>query len=308
MRRMNIIFLMVFVIMLAFQANIHAFNSRVVLKDVSVGEVAWKNERELLAKPYGDPTYLIVKVNNVWEIRPLHIRDDSKFFRWSHKRDQLLYWKDGRLLLTKLEKMGSDSALSSKTIETEPSWSPDDKYFAYISDNHVWISSANLKTKKRITRKAINDAIYPQWTSSGKEIVFQGAYKNSYTMWKVDVKTGETKIINDKLRCLFYKWQMWNDNIVVIDETTFDFKLLSLNGKISNLTKDGVAGRSIIQYNADGVYYTDNSRNLWILANGAAKLILSEVDYACISPSGNSLAYAKDNQFYIAENFMNRRK
>ncbi len=306
MRRSKIIFLMVFMVMLAIQADIHAFNSRLALKDMAVGEVSWKNERELIAKPYGDPTYQLVKVNTTWEIRPLHIRDNTKFFKWSHKRDKLLYWRNGNLLLTKLEKMGSDSVLVGKTAETEPCWSPDDKYFTYIRDNHVWICTTNLKTKKRVTKKAVNEAIYPQWTNSGKEIVFQGAYKNSYTLWKVNVKTGETKVINDKLKCLYYKWQMWNDKIVVIDENTFDIKQLSLTGELSNLTRDRVAGRTIIQYNADGIYYTDNSRNLFQLANGSAKLILKEVDYACISPSGNSLAYAKDNQFYIAENFMNR--
>lgn len=305
MCRSKVIFLMIFVVMFTFQANIHAINSRVVLKDMAVGEVSWKNEQELVAKPYGDPTYMLVKVNSIWEIRPLHIRDNSKFFKWSNKRDKLLYWKNGNLLLTKLEKMGSDSLLSAKTTETEPSWSPDDKYFAYVVDNNIWVGTSDLKTKRRVTKKAVNEANYPQWTKSGKEIVFQGAYKNSYTMWKVNVKTGETKVINSKLGCLYYKWQMWNDNIVVIDETTFDFKQLSLTGKITNLTKDGVAGRSIMQYNQDGIYYTDNSRNLFKLANGASKLILKEVDYASISPSGKLLAYAKDNQLYIAENFMN---
>lgn len=305
MRRSKVILLMIFVIMLAFQANIHAINSRVVLKDMSIGEVAWKNEQELVAKPYGDPTYLLVLINTTWEIRPLHIRDNAKFFRWSNKRDKLLYWKNGNLLFTKLEKMGSDSLLSSKATETEPSWSPDDKYFAYVVDNNIWIGTADLKTKRRVTKKTVNEANYPQWTKSGKEIVFQGAYKNSYTMWKVDVKTGDTKVINDKLGCLYYKWQMWNDNIVVIDENTFDFKQLSLTGKISYLTKDGIAGRSIIQYNQDGIYYTDNSRNFFKLANGTPKIILKGVDYASISPSGKLLAYAKDNQLYIAENFMN---
>lgn len=304
MRGSKVMFLIVLMMMLAFQANIQAMNSQVALKDMSVGEVAWKNEGELVAKPYGDPTYLLVKVGKIWEIRPLHIREDSKFFEWSHHRDKLLYWKNGKLLFTKLVKMGSDTELVSEAAETEPSWSPDDKYFAYIVDNHVWICTADLKTKRRVTKKAVADANYPQWTKSGKEIVFQGANKNSYTLWKVDVKTGETKIINDKLSCLYYKWQMWNDNMVVIDESTFDFKLVTLDGKVSNLTKDGIAGRSIIQSNQDGVYYTDNSRNLFLLANGTSKLIIKGVDYACVSPSGKILAYAKDNQFYIAENFM----
>jgi Tol biopolymer transport system component len=291
--------------MLVFQANIHAMSSRVVLKDMSVGEVAWKNEQELIAKPYNDPTYMLVKVNSTWEIRPLHIRGDAKFFKWSNKRDKLLYWRNGDLFLTKLVKMGSDSLFSDKTTETELSWSPDDKYFAYVMNNNIWICTGDLKTKRRVTKKPVNETNYPQWTKSGKEIVFQGAYKNRYTMWKVDVKTGETKVINSKLGCLYYKWQMWNDKIVVIDETTFDLKQMSLTGKISNLTKDGKAGRSIIQYNQDGIYYTDNSRNLFKLANGVSKLILKEVDYASISPSGKLLAYAKDNQLYIAENFMN---
>lgn len=305
MRRSKITVLMIFLIMLAFQADIHAINSRVVLKDMAVGEVAWKNEQELIAKPYGDPTYQLVKANSTWEIRPLHIRDNVKFFKWSNKRDKLLYWKNGKLLLTKLEKMGSDSLLISEITETEPSWSPDDKYFTYIIDNHVWICTSDLKKKRRITKKPINEANCPQWTSSGKEIVFQGAYKNSYTMWKVNVKTRETKVINDKLRCLYYKWQMWKGNMVVIDETTFDLKQVSLTGKISNLTRDGVAGRNIIQYNQDGIFYTDNGRNLFKLANGTSKLIVKEVDYASVSPSGKLLAYAKDNQLYIAENFIN---
>lgn len=304
MRHKIVLAIMFFMIMLSFQANIYSINSQLVLKDMAVGEVAWKTEGELIAKPYGGSTYQLVKKNNLWEIRPLHIRDDAKFFKWSHQRDKLLYWKNGNLLYTKLIKMGSDTELVAKTAETEPSWSPDDKYFAYIADNHVWVCTADLKKKRRVTKKAVNEANYPQWTKSGKEIVFQGAHKNSYTMWKVDVKTGETKIINDKVSCLYYKWQMWNDNIVVVDESTFDIKRLSLNGKVSNVTKDGIAGRSIIQYNQDGIYYTDNSRNLFRLANGTSKLILKGVDYACVSPSGKLLAYAKDNQLYIAENFM----
>lgn len=304
MRRLTILVLMFFFLLLTFQVNIQAINSQLVLKNMFVGEVAWKTERELIAKPYGDPTYQLVKQNNnIWEIRPLHIRNDSKFFKWSHKRDKLLYWKNGDLLFTKLIKMGSDSELVAKTAETEPCWSPDDKYFAYIANNHVWVCTADLKKKRRVTKKPVLEAVFPQWTKSGEQIVFQGAYKNSYTMWIVDVKTRETKVINDKLRCLYYKWQMWNDNIVVIDESTFDIKLLTLTGKVSNLTRDGIAGRNIIQYNRDGIYYTDNSRNLFRLANGTSKLILKEVDYACVSPSGKLLAYARDNQLYIAENF-----
>jgi hypothetical protein len=304
MRRSKILIFMIFVVMLAFQANIQAMNAQLALKDMSVGEVAWRSDQELIAKPYGDPTYQLVKKPNIWEIRPLHIRDNSKFYKWSNKRDKLLYWKNGSLLLTKLEKMGSDSLLSSKTAETESNWSPNDKYFAYVVGKHIWISTPDLKIKKRITKQAVNEINCPLWINSGQEIVFQGAYKDNYTFWRVNVKTGETKIINDKVSCLYYKWQMWNDNIVFVDQTTFDFKQMSLTGKISNVTKDGISGRTIIQYNQDGIYYTDNSRNLYRLANGTSKLIVKGIDYASVSPSGKMLAYAKDNQFYIAENFM----
>jgi len=307
MYRLKVILLMALALLIAFQANIHAAAPRQLLKDTTIDEVAWApNELKFIAKPFRDPAYLISRKNNTWEIMPLHIRENAKFFTWAHKSYQLLFWKDGNLFYSKLVDMASDAVLVAKTAETEPSWSPDDKYFAYISDNNVWICSTDLKQKKKVTKRAVNEAIYPQWSNSGKDIIFQGAYKDGYTIYKVNVATGETKVINDKLRCVYYKLQTWNDQILVIDETTYDFKVVTLDGKVGNVTNDGVSGRNIVQYGPNGLYFTDIGRNLCKLVKGSPRLVMKEVDYASVSPRGTYLTYSVSDKFYIADNPANR--
>lgn len=306
MRHSKIILMIVLVFVVAFQTNIQALNSRLVLKEMTVGEVSWHpNEQMFVAKPFNQPTYLIYKIGNAWQIRPTYITGNVKFFKWSHRGDQLLYWKDGNLYLAKLQGFGDvgDSALLAKASESAANWSPDDKYLAYISDNHVWICTPDLKHRQKITNQAVKEANAPQWSNSGKDIIFQGVYKDGYTMWKVNIKSGETKVINTGLQCTYSKWQLWNDRILVMDDTTSDFKVLTFNGKTVSLTKDGVSGRNIVYYGPAGLYYTDTNRKLFKLENGSPKLIINGEDFACLSLLGKVLSYSVVEKFYLVENF-----
>lgn len=307
MRHSKIVLMIVLVLAVGFQANIHALNPRLILKAMTVGEVSWHpNEQKFVAKPFNQPTYLIYKIGNAWQIKPTYLTGDVKLFKWSHRGDQLLYWKEGNLYLTKLQDfgdVGDDSVLLNKAAESAASWSPDDKYLTYISDNQVWICTPDSKYRQKITNQEVKEANAPQWSNSGKDIIFQGAYKDGYTIWKVNIKSGETKVINPGLQCTYSKWQLWNDQVLVIDDTTSDFKVLTLNGKITSLTKDGVSGRNIIYYGPAGFYYTDTNRKLFKLVNGAPKLIINGEDFVSLSLLGKVLSYSVADKFYLIENF-----
>lgn len=243
---------------------------------------------------------MIYKKEDNWYTQPLGLSIYSKFFVWSNKGDKFLYWDKGNIYIYQFNK---NPVLLCEATESTASWSLDDKWILFSYNDNIWMMQNDNKQKVKVTKKSIKEASYPQWIDS-KTIMFYGNKpKQGSTIWKVDLGTGEPKMINNQIDCYYSGWPIEPNGIPFIDIDSFDIKLLSYNGKVRDLTinGNGIDGKTFVRYHNDSLFYIDNYRNLILVnvKNMDNRVVMKEVDRASISPDGKYLAYTSGKKFYI---------
>lgn len=87
---------------------------------------------------------------------------------------------------------------TSGVAERDPSWSPDGKSIAYLSDAtgeyEVWVAPADGTGEPRqVTSEGAVFRFAPQWSPDGKWLVFTD---KTYAIWLCDVATGATRLVD----------------------------------------------------------------------------------------------------------------
>lgn len=87
---------------------------------------------------------------------------------------------------SRLRKITPSATSSSRTIETQPAWSPDARYIAYVSPDgptsDIWVMQADGAYPVRLTSNgAVNSQ--PGWSPDGRKIVFVSDKDGSNDIW-----------------------------------------------------------------------------------------------------------------------------
>lgn len=283
---------------LIFTNHVDGSSLNPVLQDAFVtGVESWSDNGEvMIVLPLYQPAQLIVKKKTGWVANRL--KEVGHFYILSHKGDRFAFLNSGNLYISTLQ---NKPVIISKASETTMSWSPDDKWLAYANGNDIWIVSSNLKEKKKVA--TAENASYPQWTGSGKDLIFFGIDKSikgntKRIIWIANIETGEIRKINDNLNFYYGGWTFWRDLIPIRDINSNDMMLLSIDGTVTRLTNNGVP-RHFVRYDENGLYCKDGKRNLLLIKDDSQQVLMTGVDYVSISPNKKYIAYAVMDKFYI---------
>ena len=286
-----------------FQVN-GARQSPIISGYYITGGEAWSPNSQMLIVPYIPTTHLIYKEKGIWKQKELINGRSGKNYIWSNKGDQYIFWNNGKLYLASLTRK---PIVINNADEIIPVWSPDDRYVAYVYNEIILITDiVSMKTKK-VTQNSIEGTSDLQWIHNGDGIIFTGINENfqkqKYTIWEVNIKAGEAKIINDQYNC-DYIATVRNNNILFLDNSTNDFYLMDLDGKVTRLTNDGVSSKHFIYYGENSVFYTNNCTFYRFISDNELEILLKDIDYVSMAPDRNTIAYSVGDKFYIVDNFI----
>jgi Tol biopolymer transport system component len=177
------------------------------------------------------------------------------------------------------------AALTNNTyLDRMPSWSPDGRFIAFISDRagnfDVFRMDADGRNVVQITRTP-EPEIHPFWSPDSRTIVYNRRVDNErlYSIWTTDVEGAEhTEILRDEQLNSYAKispdgqwivFDKWWDN----DETNGEIMLMDRNGgSLRRLTSNDV-------YDGYPAWFPDSQRVLFSSeVDGTFKLFSIEID------------------------------
>ncbi|TLX72176.1 hypothetical protein E9993_18865 [Labilibacter sediminis] len=182
----------------------------------------------------------------------------------------------------------SDEIDAINYLETAGTWSPDNRYFAYIAylkgeSSIIIFDTHKGKIQKEIFFKSIDALSYPAWSPDGNRIVFTGLDEGVSDLYLYDFDTEELiNITNDIVCNLQAVWSKDGNKIFYVTDAPSDsqfryrggqYNIASIHLK-SNVKKvyttfDGAQNVNPVVGDDEGKIYflsdRDGSRNLYLL-------------------------------------------
>ena len=177
-------------------------------------------------------------------------------------------------------------------FETQPVFSPDGKWIAYVSDrsggDNVWIARADGSDARRISSEdegAVRTS--PEWSADGKS-VFVSRYRirlDRYELWRHPVSGGEAELVTPARTSEDAPREKWQSTLGAA--ASRDGKLLYFARRVGDLSFDEPVQWTIIRRNL-----TTGAEETVIGSSGGREAGGEAFFRPAVSPDGRLLAYA----------------
>lgn len=134
-------------------------------------------------------------------ISPLGFTQDGSFYYDRSLHDQDIYVSDLNIEKVELTASPKKATLRFEGSNSDPNWSPDGKYLAYISRRDPDLKSPaiciqNMDSKEQIELSPkLENFGRMSWFPEGKSLLVAGRYKNVFGLHKVDARTGDISVL-----------------------------------------------------------------------------------------------------------------
>ncbi len=115
---------------------------------------------------------------------------------WSADGERIAFSYRGYIWSVPARGGTADQMTSGPGYHSQPAWSPDGRYLAYVVDENrnldLWLRDVEADTARRLTRHSQVDVV-PRWSADGDRILFTSSRAGNFDLWVIDPSDGRVE-------------------------------------------------------------------------------------------------------------------